>query len=62
MACCCNFVVFLWGGIKVKRNDQLSDNHIEFIEHPAIAPDKDKYLRVKTEISIDGLPIKIKSE
>ena len=31
------------GGIKVKRNDQLSDNHIEFIEHPAKARDIEKY-------------------
>ena len=50
------------GGIKVKRNDQLSDNHIDFIEHPAKARDIEKYWGEKNQVSIDGLPINIISE
>ena len=49
-------------GIKVKCNEQLSDNHIEFIEHLAKARDIEKYWGEKNQVSIDGLPINIISE
>ena len=50
------------GGIKVKCKDQLSDNHIEFIEHLAKARDIEKYWGEKNQVSIDSLPTNIISE
>ena len=53
---------FCGGGIKVTRNDQLYDNHIEFIEHLAKARDIEKYWGEKNQVSIDSLPTNIISE
>ena len=53
---------FCEGGIKVKCNEQLSDNHIEFIEHLAKTRDIEQYWGEKNQVSIYSLPTNIISE